>query len=89
MERRDRKQGEVLRDWLDWQVLPRFEGRIIAVDTTVARCCAGLHVPNRSAERDALIVATALVHGMTVATRNVADFTPMGARILNPWDKND
>nr|VFK20616.1 MAG: hypothetical protein BECKLFY1418C_GA0070996_10764 [Candidatus Kentron sp. LFY] len=88
-ERKDREQGTVLRAWLDHQVLPRFEGRIIAVDSTVARCCAGLHVPNRSAERDALIAASALVHGMTVATRNVADFAPMGVGIFNPWDGND
>jgi predicted nucleic acid-binding protein len=30
--------------------------------------------------------ATALVHGMTVVTRNVADFAPIGVRLLNPWE---
>ncbi len=34
---------------------------------------------------DALIGATALVHGMTVVTRNVKDFAPMGVKVLNPW----
>jgi len=85
MERRDTAQGAVLRAWLVAAVLPRFEGRILAVDTLVALRCAGLHVPDPRAERDALIAATALVHGMAVATRNVADFAPTGVRVFNPW----
>ncbi len=85
MERRDAAQGAVLRAWLVDAVLPRFEGRIFTVDTPVALRCAGLHVPDPRAERDALIAATALVHGMAVATRNVADFAPTGVRVFNPW----
>lgn len=84
-ERRDTAQGAVLRAWLDGQLLPRFEGRVLGVDTAVALQCARLHVPDPRAHRDALIAATAIVHGMTVATRNVADFAPMGVRTFNPW----
>jgi toxin FitB len=83
--RKDAAQGEVLRAWIDNQILPRFEGRILAVDTIMAQRCARLHVPDPRAERDALIAATALVHGLTVVTRNVADFQPAGAALLNPW----
>jgi toxin FitB len=83
--RRDAKQGAMLRAWMDRHVLPAFEGRVFAVDTAVAQRCAALHVPDPRAERDALIAATALVHGMTVVTRNVADFAPTGAPILDPW----
>nr|VFK49081.1 MAG: hypothetical protein BECKTC1821E_GA0114239_11561 [Candidatus Kentron sp. TC]VFK52529.1 MAG: hypothetical protein BECKTC1821D_GA0114238_11873 [Candidatus Kentron sp. TC] len=86
MERKDRKQGAALRAWLDRQVIPHFEGRIIAIDAAVARCCAGLHAPDRCGERDALIAASALVHRMTVATRNVPDFAPTGVQTLNPWE---
>jgi len=86
MERKDAAQGAVLRMWLDRQVMPRFEGRILAVDSAVALRCASLHVPDPRAERDALIAATALVHGMTVVTRNVADFVATGVKLLNPWD---
>jgi hypothetical protein len=43
-------------------------------------------VPDRRAERDALIAATALVHRLKVVTRNVADFEPMGVDPINPWD---
>ncbi|MBA1233545.1 type II toxin-antitoxin system VapC family toxin [Pseudomonas stutzeri] len=85
IERREAVQGGLLRAWLDQQVLPGFTGRILAIDTAVARRCARLHVPDPRAERDALNSATALVHGMTVVTRNVADFAPTGVPILDPW----
>lgn len=85
IERRDAMQGAVLRAWIGDQVLTRFEGRILAIDTAVAQRCAQLHVPNPPAERDALIAATALVHGLTVVTRNVGDFEPTGVPLLNPW----
>src|SRR5580700_796372 len=84
--RRDAAQGAVLRAWIDDQILPRFEGRILAVDTAVAQRCARLHVPDPRSERDALIAATALVHALTVVTRNVADFALVGVPLLNPWE---
>lgn len=86
IERRDTAQGALLRAWLDGHVLPEFAGRVLPVDTAVAQRCARLHVPDRRSERDALIAATALVHGMTVVTRNVADFVETGVAIVNPWD---
>jgi toxin FitB len=86
IERRDRVQGSVMRKWLDEQVMPAFAGRILAVDAQVALRCAKLHVPNRLSDRDALIAATALVHGMTVVTRNVADFKAARVALINPWD---
>lgn len=85
VERRDPAQGAIIRAWLDDHVLPAFAGRVLAVDTIVAQRCAKLHVPDPRAERDALIAATALVHGMTVVTRNVADFEPTRVQIFNPW----
>ena len=84
-ERRDTAQGEMLRRWLETQVLPAFEGRVMPIDVAVARRCAGLHVPDRRGERDALIAATGLVHGMTVATRNGVDCAPTGVRLVDPW----
>lgn len=86
LARRDAQQGRVLRTWIDGQVLPAFDGRILAVDTAVAQRCAQLHVPDRRAERDALIAATALVHRLKVVTRNAADFMPMGLDPINPWE---
>ena len=86
MERKDAALGTVLRAWLDEQVLPEFSGRTLAVDTAVALRCAKLHVPDRRSERDALIAATALVHGMAVVSRNVADFKQTGVTVVNPWE---
>jgi hypothetical protein len=86
--RRDAKQGAALRRWIDERVLPAFEGRILPVDVAVAQRCARLHVPDPRAERDALIAATALLHRLTVATRNVADFGPMGVEVIDPWNSS-
>ena len=85
MERRDAVQGAALRAWLDTQVLPAFEDRVLPVDAAVALRCARMHVPDPKPYRDALIAATALEHGMSLVTRNVADFEATGVRLLNPW----
>jgi len=85
VERRDPGQGGRLRDWLDERVLPEFADRTLPVDSSVARRCAALHVPDPRSERDALIAATALVHGMGVVTRNVRDFEETGVELLDPW----
>jgi predicted nucleic acid-binding protein len=87
IERRDPRQGAALRTWLDEQVMTEFKDRVLPIDATVARRCAGLHVPDPRAERDALVAATALVHGMTVVTRNTADFVATGVTLLNPWER--
>ena len=85
VERRDAKQGKVIRRWMDDHVLVAFAGRVLPVDIAVALECAQLHVPDPRSERDALIAATALVHGMTIVTRNTKDFQPTGASALDPW----
>jgi len=86
IERRDSAQGARLRVWTNDFILPEFAGRILPVDTAVALRCAGLHVPDPFPERDAFIAATTLVHGMTLVTRNVADFKTAAVPLLNPWD---
>ncbi|NNA66311.1 type II toxin-antitoxin system VapC family toxin [Pseudomonas gessardii] len=87
LERRDPAQGKVLRTWLKRHVMPAFDARILPIDAAVALRCASLHVPDRTNESDALIAATALVHGLTVVTRNVADFQGSGVTLINPWDE--
>jgi toxin FitB len=85
IERRDAAQGARLRGWMDNQVRPEFEDRTLSVDAAVALRCASLHVPDPRPTRDALIAATALVHEMTVITRNARDFEPMNVRLIDPW----
>ena len=85
IERRDPAQGAVLRSWLNTHVFPAFSERILPVDTAVAQCCAKLHVPDPLSDRDALIAATALIHGLTVVTRNSIDFVATGVELLDPW----
>jgi predicted nucleic acid-binding protein len=87
MERRDAKQGSLLRQWLEQAVLPAFGGRILAVDAAVARRSAALHVPDPQPFRDGLIAATALEHNLVVVTRNLADFEATGVKLLNPWQQ--
>lgn len=86
LERRDAQQGRRLLAWFENDVLAAFEGRILPFDVRVGRRCATLHVPNQRPAHDAVIAATALVHGLTVVTRNTRDFEPMGVPLLNPWE---
>ena len=84
-ERKDPQQAAIFREWLEKVVLVEFQNRILHIDTQVALRCASLHVPKTRSYRDAFIAATALEHGLTVVTRNVADFEGTGAAIVNPW----
>ena len=67
-------------------VLPDFTGRILPVDLVIALRAAAIKAHSPCPDRDALIAATALVHGMTVVTRNISDFERTGVPLLNPWD---
>jgi predicted nucleic acid-binding protein len=86
LERRDPAQAEVIRSWIRNHILPAFSGRILDVDIDVVQRCAALHVPDPQDDRDSLIAATALVHSMTVVTRNVSHFARSGVKVLNPWE---
>jgi predicted nucleic acid-binding protein len=85
LERKDVQQGAALRLWLEHRVLTTFAGRTLSVNTAIAMRAAQLQVPNPHPVQDGLLAATALVHGLTVVTRNVADFASTGVSVVNPW----
>lgn len=84
--RRDPAEAAKIEAWLRNQIMRDFDGRIIVVDTEIALAVAALHVPVRRPERDAWIAATALLHSLTVVTRNTRDFLDAGVELLNPWE---
>ena len=86
----DEQRRRELRDWVDHELRRRFSGRIMPVDYETASrwgCISG------AAERtghplpvlDAMLAATALIHGLTLVTRNTADVSTTGVSVVNPW----
>ena len=85
------KRKQELHSWLKENLLVRFDGRIIPLDTEVlmewgiliARLeSTGITLP----AIDSLIAATTLTHKLTLVTRNVDDFSGTGLEIVNPWE---
>ena len=81
---RDPHRAQVLTRWFD-DVLADYRDRILGVDLAVANAAARLHARSTRAAHDALIAATAAVHGLVVATRNVTDFDDSDVEVVNPW----
>ena len=82
IERQDKAGGAALRAWIADQVMPAFEGRILAVDAAVVRRRAQLALADT---RDALLAATAIEHGLTLVTRQTAAFKGARLKLFNPW----
>lgn len=85
LQTRDPVQAGRLQVWLN-DNLEKYRGRILEINTRVALAAAQLHASNPKPDLGSLIAATAIVHGLTVVTRNVKDFEPMGVPVLNPWE---
>ena len=81
-ERQDKVAGAALRAWVADQVMPAFEGRVLAVDAAVVRRRAQLALADT---RDALLAATAIEHGLTLVTRQTAAFKGARLKLFNPW----
>lgn len=79
----DQAKAREIEEWLD-AVTATY--RILAVDAAAFRACARLLAgKSKAALEDALIAATALTRGLTVATRNVSDFRGFGVKLFDPF----
>ena len=84
--RTDPSAAAKLAAWID-QVETLHKARILRVDRRVARLWAELGVPDPVPPIDGLLAATALLHDLTLVTRNTRDVVRTGARVLNPFEK--
>jgi toxin FitB len=82
LERRDKSGAAAIRNWMETRLRPAFEGRIIAIDDAVVRSWARI---GYSDFRDGILAATALQHGLVLATRNVENFRAGKVKTVNPW----
>ncbi|MBO9713952.1 PIN domain-containing protein [Sphingomonas sp.] len=80
--KRDREAVAPLRSWIDQQLIPAFDGRILPIDAAVARRRAAM---SQAESRNALLAATAIEHGLTLVTRDVAAFKGGRVKLFNPW----
>ena len=86
----DEKRQRRLRNWVDHDLKRRFAGRILDFDYEAA-CRWGAITGSAEMQGtpipvlDGQLAATALIHGMTLVTRNTPDVAPTGVPSLNPW----
>lgn len=71
--------------WYENRIKITFRDRILPVDIRIAETCATLHAVRTRPHRDSLLAATALIHGLTIVTRNTGDFSDTGLSVVNPW----
>ncbi len=86
------KKRAMLEDWLQQDLRPRFEDRILPVNAEVADTCGRLIAQSESKGRpiavaDGYIAATAVAHGLTLVTRDVSDFEVVVKSIFSPWSR--
>ena len=84
LARRDKPQAETLEQWYR-SIRERLSNRVLVVDEPVMTLWAKITVPNILPAYDGLIAATALLHGLIVATRNAEDYRGTGVEVINPW----
>ena len=82
--RGDQQQAKALEQWLG-QLLDDYGDRVLAFDQEAAQLWGRLRAPNPAHALDKQIAAIALLHDLTVVTRNTADFAGTGVRLLNPF----
>ena len=85
LRRKDPHQAETLATWL-YGLYTAYRERIVDVDAAIAEEWGRLNVPNPLPTIDGLLAATAIARGWVLVTRNAADLSRCGVRLLNPFD---
>lgn len=83
--RRDSDKAQTLEKWLE-QVKSAFGDRILPIDDSVGDEWGRMSTIRSIPVVDALLAATAKIHGMTLVTRNAKDVADLGAMVLNPFE---
>jgi predicted nucleic acid-binding protein len=86
----NQKRAERLTRWLEEDLLPRFHGRLLPVDAPVMKIWG--QITGRALLQgrpvgyiDSLLAATAIAHGLSLATRNISDVAALPVQTINPW----
>jgi len=79
------QHAAMLETWLG-AIMADYVQSVLSVDGEIGQLWGRLRVPHPEHALDKLIAATALIHDLTVVTRNVDDFAGTGVRLLNPFD---
>ncbi len=86
VEKKDPAFAIRLLDWYGQIIGQPHRFHILNVDRPIAEMAADFRAAHDTPFEDSLIAATAQVHGLTLATRNTADFQACGIRLVNPWE---
>ena len=82
--RGDTRQANLLEKWLD-KLIANYSDYILNIDTDIAQLWGRLRVPHPENALDKQIAATAIIHDLTVVTRNEKDFVKTGVKVINPY----
>ena len=84
LKRRDIQSATTLECWLK-QIETQSTRLILPVTQGIADCWGRINVPNKMPVIDGFLAATALVHNLTLVTRNIKDVERSGVKLLNPF----
>ena len=84
-QKKDAPFAATLKDWYQHQVIPAFKERTLGVTPTIAEATGKVMAIRTRSTADCLLAGTAIVHSLTLVTRNESDFSDTGVMGLNPW----